>query len=318
MFLTQKAFAIAKIEVASYTPVEGVAVDFDIEIENLEWSPEVAEFQRKLADGLLDTFNSVMGKQSCTVSFSSVLNPGATAATLPKWDKFLLACGYKKTIHTTTGISWVIHSDNTHVPITLTCHEIDDGASPATLVTTVGGAMGNVEFMIGDVGEPIQIVFEFKGSLEDVTVGAVIVPTGVSTVQPSAFLGATVTIGGLDQCISKFSFDTGNSIQLQTCPDELTGIRGAYVGSRETTLTIDPLGVLEATEDVYADWKNGVTGAVVVSLASTPALKISAPVAQKSTVARGERDEAVSSEQVFRLHKLLGNDVLEILQGSKT
>jgi len=75
--------------------------------------------------------------------------------------------------------------------------------------------------------------------------------------------------------------------------------------------------VLEATEDVYADWKNGATGAIVVSLASTPPLKISAPVAQKSTVARGERDEAVSSDQVFRLHKSAGNDVLEILQGAK-
>jgi len=317
MFLTQKAYLVGKTESVAYTPETLVSGDFDLEVENLNFSPEIAEFQRKVADGTLDSFNSVMGKQSGTVTFTTVLNPGTDAQTLPKWDKFLLACGYKKTVFGTVGISWVPHTDNTHEPITLEFAELDEGASPTALITKLAGCMGNVEFLIGDVGEPIQISFEFKGSLESVANGTQLVPTGVSTVQPAAVLAATVTVGSVNQCISKFSFNTGNSLGMNGCPDEATGIRGFYVGSKETTLTIDPLAVLTGVEDVYNDWKNGVTAAVVVSLATTVPLKISAPVAQKSTKARGEREESVTDELVFRLHKLAGNDSMEILQGAK-
>lgn len=321
MFLTQKAFLVAKLETTPYTPETLAAADYDIEVENLSWSEEIAEFQRKVADGLLDSYNSVMGKQSGSVSFMTPMNPGATADEEPKWSKFLKACGYAMTTHTTTGISWVLHSDNTHIPMTIEVAELNSGSSPGQLVTTLAGCVGNVEFMIGDTGEPIQMVFEFQGSLESIAdrvYGNKLDPTGLSTVQPPAVLGATVTVGGTAQCMSKFSINTGNSVNLQTCASESTGIKGAYIGSRETILTLDPIAELLATDPVYTQWLAGTTGAVVISLASSPTLKLSAPVAQYSAKARGERDEAVTAEKTFRLHKSSGNDALELLQGSKT
>lgn len=320
-FLTQKAYLVAKLEATPYTPETLADADFNIEVDNLTWSTEIAEFQRKVADGTLDTYNSVMGVQSATVNFTVPMAPGAAVATVPAWAKLLQACGFKETAYTTTGLSWILNSDMTHIPLTIQLAELNSGASPAQLVSTLAGCMGNVEIMISDTGEPIQMNFEFKGSLEsiaDVAFGAKLDPTAVPTVQPPSFRGATVTVGGVAQCMSNFSIDVGNSVQLWKCAADASGIKGAYIGSRETTLTLDPMAELLATDPVYTAWLAGTTGAVVLSLASSPTLAISAPVAQYSTVGRGDRDEAVVNEKVFRLHKSSGDDVLEILQGSKT
>lgn len=332
MFLTQKAFMVAKLEATPYTPETLADADYDIEVENLSWSENIVEFQRKVADGTLDSYNSVMGKQDGTVTFTVPINPGAAVATEPTWSKFLQACGYKATGwdagaevavgSAVEGISWYLHSDYTHIPITIECAELNSGSSPGQLITLLAGCMGNVEFMIGDTGEPIQMNFEFKGSLESITdrtFANKLDPTAVPTVQPPAVLGATVTVGGVTQCIAKFSINTGNSVNLWTCATEATGIRGAYIGSRETILTLDPIAELLATDPVYTQWLAGTTGAVVISLASTPALAFSAPVAQYSAKARGERDEGVTAEKTFRLHKSgAGNNVLELLQGAKS
>jgi len=331
MFLTQRAFMAAKLESTPYTPSPPASVDFDIEVENLSWSEEIAEFQRKVADKTLDSYNSVMGKQSGTVTFMVPINPGSGVTVQPAWSKFLQACGFKvvgwdsgaevDVGSAVAGISWYLSQYFTHIPITIECAEMNHGASPSQLVTTLAGCMGNVEFMIGDTGEPIQMNFEFKGSLESIVdraFGSILVRTGVSTVQPPAVLGATVTVGGTAQCMSKFSINVGNSVDLWTCAAESTGIRGAYIGSRETILTLDPIAELLATDPVYTQWLAGVTGAVVISLASTPALTFNAPVAQYSAKARGERDEAVTAEKTFRLHKSSGDDSLELLQGAKS
>lgn len=324
MFVNQKGQLVAKLEGTAYTGESLISDDFDIEVENLDWSESVAEFQRKVADGTLDSYNSVMGMQSGTITFSTPMNPGASASDEPKWGKFLEACGYKKTTFTTTGISWVPDADKTHTPMTFECFEVYTNGVTADLnkqlVTKMVGCMGSVTFAIGDVGEPIQMTFEFTGSLESVTdriAGSLLVPTGTSTVQPPAVLGATVTVGGVAKCISTFEINTGNSSNLWKCASENTGVKGAYIGSKELTLTIDPTADLLANDPVYTNWKNGTTGAVVISLGSTPPLAITAPVAQKSTVSRADRDEARTFEEVYRLHKSAGNDAIELLQGAK-
>jgi len=336
MFVAQKAQLVGAIEDPAYAEETIASANFDIEVENLEWSENVAEFQRKLADGTLDSSPSVMGKQSASCSFMTCLNPGSSATDEPKWSKFLQACGFYATGwdggaevavgSAVDGISWRPHKDYTHTPMTFKAFEVYSSGVAADLnkqmVTTMVGCMGNVTFLIGDAGEPIQMNFEFQGSIEsvaDVAAPVALVPTGVSSVQPPSVLGATVTVGGVSQCISKFEINTGNSVNLWTCATEDSGIKGAYIGSRETTLNIDPIAELVATESVYADWVAGTTGAVAIVLGSTPVLRLDAPTAQKSTVARGERDEARIFEETFRLHKgSSGNDSFELLQGAKT
>jgi len=330
MFLTQRAYVIAKLEGTAYTAESPGTTEFDIEVENTSYSHNIAEFQRKLADGTLDTYNSVIGMQSGQVSFSTVMNPGAAVATAPFWNKFLQACGYKamgwdggveKTVALAVeGISWVPHADYTHIPITILIAEIDHDDPTKVLETKLSGCMGNVTFLIGDVGEPVQMNFEFQGNLVSVTDTVTDAVGTVSTVQPPAVLGATVDALGNSQCISKFEINTGNSINLWKCADASTGVKGAYIGSRESILTLDPIADLVANDDAINDWIAGTPGAISIELGSSPLLTLSAPAAQLNGVGRGERDEAVTFEKSFRLHKsaTAGNDSFEILQGAKT
>jgi len=331
MFVAQKSMLVAKLESTPYTAENLADADFDIEVENLTWDEQVAEFQRKVMDGTLDSYQSVFGQQTATFSFMTPMNPGAAVATIPKWDKFLKGCGFKgigwdagvevAQGSAVEGLSWVPHADNTHIPLTIEAIELDDGSSPSQLVTKVKGCMGNVTFLINESGEPIQMQFEFSGSLVSVTdrvYGSILSPTGVSTVQPPAVLSATVTVGRTTQDINRFSFTPGNVVSPWKSAGQAAGVNGFFISATEKILTLDPLADLLANDPVYTQWLAGTTGAVVTSIASTPALALSAPVAQLSNKTRGERDGASTADKTFRLHKSSGNDALELLQGAKS
>jgi len=334
MFLIDRENVFGKLESTPYTPetfAAGANADFNVEPDSLTYSQEIKEFQRKVLDGTLDSYDSVMGKQSGTVSFMIPLNPGAAAATIPNWGKFLQACGYKNigwdagsevaAASAVEGLSWVPHIDCTHIPMTIETVEINDSADPVQLVTRMGGCVGEVSFLFGEIGEPVQMQFEFKGkliSIADRAFASLVTQSGLSTVAPPAILGITVNVGGVVQELDKFEIKTGNSVQLYTYSPDDTGYKGAYIGSRETLLTIDPVSKLLATDPVYTRWKAGTTGALSVVIGTTPPITLSAPKAQYSTAGQGERDEARIIDKVFRLHGSSGNDCFEILQGAKS
>lgn len=320
VFLSKRSYAVAKLESTPYTPETLTDNDFDIEVEELSFSPEVEEFQRKVADGTLDTYNSVMGKQKGSFSFMTPLIPGSAANVSPAWSKFAEACGYKKTAHGATGISWVPHADNTHIPLTFEGIDINHGASPSQLMTRMGGCMGNMVLMFGNVGEPVQLRFEFQGSLLSIAkriYANMLDPTGVSTIQPPATLGLCMRLGTFDQVLNKFELNTGNDVQPYTDPAENTGLKGFCVAGRDTLLNIDPLSDLPENDPVYTSLINGTTAALTFIIGSTPTLTISAPVCQYSAAPRGEREGAVTIEKALRLHKSSGNDSCKILQGSE-
>lgn len=403
MFLTNRSMLVAKLEDVAYTAETLANADFDIEVENLSWSHNINEFQRKLADGTLDSFNSVMGKQIGNCQFMTPLVHGLTVDVLPRWDKYILACGFKRTTtggtaatttsftftsgnlveilfgvedfsavkvnsvlvvtgagnasnngdfiiaavddsgnkltvynpgrtdgtddetvaatatYTPTKYEWTLDSHFTHVPLSMDGIDLNNGVSPLQLVTTLEGAMGNVTFAIGEVGEPIQMNFEFQGSLKSVadrTFANLLVQTGIQTVLPPAVLAADVKLYTVTQCMNQFEINVGNSLQNFTCPDESTGIKGSYIGSRETLLTLDPIAELAAIEEVYNKFRDGTTGALEISVNSTIDLTLSAPAIQHSSLARGDRDEAVTWEKTFRLLKVAGEDSLKITQGA--
>ncbi len=327
MFLTNKTVVFGKTESPAYvaaTMESGMAdADFNVRVKEISYSFDIAEYRRKLADGTLDFSESVMGKQQATISFNVGLAPAPSVASDPQWTKLLEACGFKKTAHSTTGISWVPHADNTHVPITLMIEEIEEGADPDGLKIVIGGAMGNVKFSVGTVGEPVIMQFEFTGKLyvvEDFASGARIDPTTFSTIVEPPLLCATATINSIAQDFDTFEFDMANDIQIWTDPSDCTGIKGAYVAGREPQMTLDPTCKLLATEDWYGDLTNSTPAprAISAALAVSPAMTLSAPKGQLVAVTPGERNGARTVEKTLLLEKDSGNDVFEVLQGSKT
>jgi len=324
MFLTNKTVVYGKTESTPYTTETSLAdADFNVRVREISYSFDIAEFRRKIADGTLDYSESIMGKQQATVTFKVDMTPGATVSTEPNWSKFVEACGFKKTAHGATGISWVPHVDNTHTPITIEVEEIEEGASPDGLKVVIGGAMGNAKFNVGTVGEPVTMEFEFTGklySIEDFASGDRIDPTTFATPTPPPLLCATATINSVAQDFDTFEFDMANDVQIWTDPSDCTGIKGAYIAGREPQMTLDPYMKLVATEDWYGDLTNSVISprAISVALAVSPGLTLSAPKGQLIQVAPGERNGARTAEKTLLLEKDSSNDVFKILQGSES
>lgn len=325
MFLSNKTTLAGKTESTPYTEETLVDADSNVRIrEDISYSLEMDEYRRRILDGTLDLQLSVIGKQRGTVSFTVDMAPSAVGspATPPAWGKFLKACGFKETIFGAVGVSYVPHVDVTHTPITFEIQEQLEGGSADMLVTTFHGAMGNVTFAIGTVGEPIQMSFEFSGpwAMGDTAFAARIDPTGLTTIKPPAVLSATVTVGGVTQDIDSFEVNPGNEVQEWTDPSKSEGIKGFYISGKEPILTMDPTLKQISTEDVYGDWLNCVPGAVVVGLVAGAgaALTLSAPAAQLTGVGIGDRNGARLAEKTFLLTQgPAGNDVFEILQGAK-
>jgi hypothetical protein len=324
-------YVVGKQESTPYTAETLVDADFKVAVENLTYSNEIKMFRRKILDGFLDQSPMVPGKQSGKVGFMIPLTPGATVATQPKWSHFLESCGFKvmgwdggvevAVGSAVEGISWVLHAEKVQIPCTIETAELSVGASPKQLITKLRGCMGNVQFMIGEVGEPIQMVFDFSGalvSIADQVYASKLDPTSLSTVLPPAVLAACVTVGGVNQICDKFEINPNASVVPYTDPNKAEGIRGFYIGSWDPSMTVDPNMELLADDPVYPEWLAGTPGAVSIIMNSTPNLTLSAPVAQYETVTVDEREESSIAGKTFRLLKSSGNDSIELLQGAKS
>lgn len=336
MFLINKTTVIAALESPAYD-VAGATLasaNFNVRIKNdVSYSVEMDEYRRKYLEGTLDHDLSVPGRQRGTMSFTVDMAPGALVNSEPEWSKLLQACGFKaigwdggapvSVGAAVEGISWVPHVDVTHVPLTLEVVEQLEGPSADMLVTRFQGAMGEVTFSIGTVGEPVQMKFEFSGafvSMTDRPFASRLNPTGLSTVKPGAVLSSIVTINSIAQDLDTFEFKMNNGIQEWIDPARSTGIKGFYRDSYEPMLTIDPTLKMLATEAVYTQWKNctALAASILVGNASDPDITLSSPKAQRVALELGDRNGARTGATNFLLTKDAGNDVFEVLQGAKT
>ncbi len=336
MFLTNKTTIIAKLEATPYDVAGETLADADFNVRirsDVSYSPEIAEYKRKILDGTLDHLSSVMGRQTGSCSFTVDMAPGALVNTVPEWSKLLQACGFKvigwdagspvAVGSAVEGISWVPHVDVTHVPITLEVHEQLEGASAGHLVTRFQGAMGNVTLAIGTVGEPVQMKFEFKGafkSMVDLNFAGRLDPTSLSTVKPGSVLSSTITANGVAQDLDSFEINMNNDIQEWIDPARSTGNRGCYRAMFEPQMTVNPTLKQLATEPVYTEWLNAtqIAVSILVPNGSNPDITLSAPKGQRISLGIGDRNGARTAETNFLLTQNAGNDTFEILQGAKS
>lgn len=330
MFLTNKTTIIAKLEATPYD-VSGetlASADFNIRIKNdVSYGVEMDEYRRKILNGNLDFRLSVPGRQRGTCSFTVDLAPSPIADldVPPQWSKLLQACGFIEEIHAATGVSWRPDTTKTHTPITFEVVEQLEGAAADMLVTRYQGAMGNVSFVIGTVGEPIQMNFELSGafiSMADRAFASRLDPTGLSIIKPGAILGSIITVNSVAQDLDTFEFNFGNGIQEFIDPARPTGIRGFYKDGYEPTLTMDPTLKQLSVEPVYTEWLNCTPGAVSISVSSAGGapMLLTAPQAQRTALDIGDRNGARLAATTFLLTEGEGTDgdkVFELLQGTK-
>jgi hypothetical protein len=257
----------------------GEDYDFRVVQDSITYSPEIEEFKRAYATKDFAAYSSIMGKRKGTVGFTVDMAWSGTAATPPEYGKLLKSCCIKETPTTTV----VYDNDKLYnnVSGTLEVQEANEGASAAGLVIKLKGCMGNAEFVMGSVGQPIQIKFAFTGvlsSVADRTYANLFTPSGFDNTVADAVLASTITFQTKTVTINTLSLNLGNDIQLRTDPADSAGYLMAYVVDTVPTLKIDPLLDTIANQPFFAAWTGGTTGAFSMTIGSH--LTLAAPCAQ--------------------------------------
>jgi hypothetical protein len=309
-----------KIESTAYSAETLAVTDYVFSAFDINYSPEVEMYMRKLSRGDWSRDKSIAGRQKATVSFKYDLNRGAAAATASQCFNMLKACGMKLNTYGATGCALLPDAGYGNVPATIEVVEKQEGATPQQLVIKLAGCMGNAKFSCDPIGKPIGVEFEFTGRIESITTRAyasMITPTGFDVMLPDAVLAATVLLYGTTQFLSKFSIDLGNTVETFTDPTRTQGIDGAHIVDRNVTMEIDPDMLITSDAGLYANQLSNTTGALSITIGSN--IVISAPAAQiEDAYKPGDREGHVVNQIKLGLKRSVGNDEFEILQGSKS
>ena len=290
---------LGALEVTRGTKATLTDADFNVLAREPKVNREIAEYMRALAMGQHGTLASVMGKRKATVTFSVDLSTSGDNDTAPKMAKFLKGCGLKETVNTGVSVEWEPDVLADLQTMTLCLQDYAMGAATAIQVW-VRGAMGNVKFMMDEVGNPFRADFEFQGVLDSMVDDATPFVLGtLDAAVPDAVLSTTATLGGVAQCFDKCELDAGNDIQMQVCPASDAGLLAACVADRNPQFSFDPQADLVAGFDVLTKWKSGTVQALSVAGAH---FTIAAPNGQIISVGDGERAGAVTWDTVLKLN----------------
>lgn len=297
------------------------SADYDFGFYDVQYSPEIEEYVRKLARGDFSRDKSVPGRRKFTVTCKHDLQEGSAAATPPQYWQALRACGMKQQTYGSTGVALTPHADYGNISATIEIVERQEGSAPKGLVLTGIGMTGNAKLVLSNVGQPIAIEFEFQGALQppsERAFASMITPTGFDTAQPAAVLSATINLFATTQYLGKLTIDLGNKVEMFSDPTKGAGYDGAHIVDREAMLELDPDMVTTGDINLFTDHINATTGQLSITVGSK--MTISAPAAQYiQTYNPGDREGHVVNNLRCRLTRgSVGNDEFEILQGQKS
>lgn len=297
------------------------AADYDFSVYNVELSPEIEAYARKLARGDYSRDVSIPGKRTSQITFSVDMHSGDTAATAPKYFTMLECCCCKKTTHGATGVSVVTDSTQNNNSATIEVPMRQEGASPKQLLIKLKGAAGDANLALDNVGNPRRIDFTFTGCLSTIETrdyGSMISPTGFDTNEPDAVLAATILYAGTEMFLNSCEINLGNDVQGLEDPNDPSGYERFMVVDREAMMTLDPDMSVTDDMDFYTRHINKTTGQYSETIGSN--LQITAPKGQIiESYNPGDRNGHVTNQLRLRLTRdTNGNDELEILQGSKS
>jgi hypothetical protein len=212
------------------------------------------------------------GPASATISFRCrIKGEGVTDAT-PEFNQALLGCGLRQSV--STGASqyypfWTFDSANdVGPPIT------DNPAQSYSVTVLESGVAYAIKGAFGDFtlsgsvggGEPGFLDFNYTGAYVAPTDDALETTAGYLDISPPPFVGASASMnfGGAvtPKGINSLTFNLGNQISLVRDINDSTGIAGARIVRRKSSLEIDPEMVLPSTSNsnFFALQRAGTSG----------------------------------------------------------
>lgn len=318
---------VGKLETEAGTAVTLEDADFDVAIRNPEVTPTIPpdEDNSKYATGDHGEDAAIMGAQSGTVAFNIKMCEGADKVTEPKWWKFAHACGAVTKLYSGTGIALQPLKSGDDTTMTIGVYDIEQGANPKAMLYLFAGCMGTMVFGADNIGMPWNAAFSFSGKLvdiQDVDNADIPILTSPDSALSEKMLNNTMAFGGIEQCISNFSLDTGNTINPLICQNEDTGYKYYSISERRPRFSFNPLSKRVVTEVILAKILASSNNAV--SLASAN-MALTIPVTQMLAPGIANREGYVNWDHTLRCLRNAGTDAdlpdeatWELLIGART
>lgn len=307
-----KRFAVVKAETAPGTPEYDLSAsfpadaDYDCRFTGVEITPDIGmdEEAGDVRMGTHGELESIAGAQSAEIKLTFPMPWGGAVGTAFNYSKVLQACGLAETAYGATGIGWQPITDNDCAAVTIVVIDPQFGTTPAAVGYLFAGCMGNAVISAGGIGAPWMCEATFRGKLvdiADIANGDIPVMTGAGTELAERLLDNTFSIGGTTQKISTFSLDAGNDIQPVIDQDDATGYKHYYIASRKPRFSCNPLGVLNATDDVLARVNGMDNDAISLATAGTPPhFTLDIPRAQLMNPAIADREGLSAWDQNYK------------------
>lgn len=316
-FSSNLRILVGKLESVAGTMETLTAGDFDVRVRSPELTitVEVDDEASKWANGNHGEDQTITGAQTAQVTFSVKAATASAVTAEPKWWKFAKGCGLASAAWASAGYGLTPKKANDEVTMTLWVYDIQRGGTGDAVCTKIAGAMGNMVLNAEGVGKPWVATFTFTGKVNSVVdVLAASVPAAglLDATCADRLLMDSVYVNAVAQKISTFSLDLGNEIQPVYDQSDASGISHYGIVSRKPRLSINPLMVSLATDNVYSRLHAGATGCpstYAMHIGDTGAntkYAIMVPKGQMLTAGVAAREGLQAWEQNY---KLLGNGV---------
>lgn len=305
--LVRREVILAKIETTYNTDPVPVAGTDAMLVEAPAWSnasPRMLE--RPAIRSSLGMLQHVYGGSLRQVTFTiEIKGAGGAVDVPPEFGPLLRACGLGETINATTSVVYAPVSTSFE-SVTIYYHQ--DG-----ILNKLTGCRGTVTATMA-AGQIGKLNFTLTGHFLAETDVALPTPTYVSTV-PVPVINTPFTFGGFSSKVNEVTFDLQNEVSAVPDMAASDGYGEIRITARDVVGSYDPEAELIATENVWADWKNGVAQVLASGVIGSVAgnrYKIDMPAVHYREIAPGDREGVRSFAVGFGASESAGDDEVSI------
>lgn len=273
---------------------------------NIKFDPDINVEELDLQSSSLSPFAGVPGGRMARMTFETELKGSGTAGTPPETSVLWQACGFAEVTVALTSVTYAPASSA--IP-SLTMAKYVDGKK-----YLMAGARGNFEIQLNS-GKPPIVAWDFLGTAIADTDTALLAGITYDATRAAAFQNAAFTIDSYAAIVEALKIATGNTVELTDDANSAQAYLSAQISKRLMTLSLNPLDVLIATHDFWADWEAGSQVALSVKACPGSAgniCTITAPKVQYDKVGQGNRKGQSSYEITGKLRRSSGDDEISI------
>lgn len=260
----------------------------------------------------LSKFPALVGKLPMTIRGQLELRRTNTDVTEDQWMLLFKAGGWKSTLAggvTLTNSSK--HSDH----ITLSCYAYEGSSGTNSVRFALRGCAVKLGDIASVVGRATMVDFEMMGVYNGLSTAGAVNTVTHEAQRPQTFLNAGFTYNSVGSKISRFSFNMGTDVQERESVNSAEGIDHFVVVDRDPTFEFDPEIEPTGTVNYHGDLLAGTERAIAYTVQAAPAITVSIPKAQITSINHGNRNGLAVYECRGQMNRNSGDDEVSIFCG---